>query len=775
STTTTDPEGGNPVVQRSMTSLTPKRCIGMERTPLERALLVLLVVMTSLCAIMLILLARPSSRSLRASNQLSLSRFGRLCRIKEAMLKHEHHLSHNCLGEHCRSVCITEACVKAAATILRNMDPSVDPCTDFYNYACGSWKHHHVLPPDRPHSDTFAVMKDELKVLLKELLESPVDSTDSNATINAKNLYASCLNETVIEARREKPLLKLLDSLGSWPVITSNWTGDDFDWLNLTAVMRRHSNDILFGQWVGADSKNSTVNVIHLDQAETGLPSRDYYIRGTQQVEAYFRFMVSIAQLLGAERSFASQEMEDVLNLEARLINLTVPNELRRNFTAMYNKWTVEELQERIPLINWTLYFNTVMPMKIPPTEEIVLFAPTYIKQMSELLQTIPKRVIANYILWRFVSNRVGSLDKRFLDKQQEYFGAIYGTQTTPARWKTCTLLVNKNMGMAVGALFVRRHFNEQSKKKAHEQFSHDIKAAFLEILNNVDWMDSETRHVAREKAMLMTEKIGFPEYISDATELDKEYEVEFKRDTYFENIIKNLKHSALRMAMKLRTGVDRTEWITYPAVVNAFYTRSKNFISFPAGVLQPPLYHRNYPRSVNYGGIGVVIGHEITHGFDDKGRQFDQHGNLKQWWKPEALNLFHAKAQCMVSQYSKYVLPEVNMPVNGVNTQGENIADNGGVKQAFRAYKRREERTGTEPQLPGLNLTHDQLFFLTYAQIWCGTMRPEHAVNTIRTGAHSPGRFRVIGVLSNSEDFAKAYKCRRGSPMNPTHKCVVW
>ncbi|KAM7311428.1 neprilysin-like [Ixodes scapularis] len=275
--------------------------------------------------------------------------------------------------------------------------------------------------------------------------------------------------------------------------------------------------------------------------------------------------------------------------------------------------------------------------------------------------------------------------------------------------------------------------------------------------------------------AMLMTEKIGFPEYISDATELDKEYEVEFKRDTYFENIIKNLKHSALRMAMKLRTGVDRTEWITYPAVVNAFYTRSKNFISFPAGVLQPPLYHRNYPRSVNYGGIGVVIGHEITHGFDDKGRQFDQHGNLKQWWKPEALNLFHAKAQCMVSQYSKYVLPEVNMPVNGVNTQGENIADNGGVKQAFRAYKRREERTGTEPQLPGLNLTHDQLFFLTYAQIWCGTMRPEHAVNTIRTGAHSPGRFRVIGVLSNSEDFAKAYKCRRGSPMNPTHKCVVW
>ncbi|XP_077533139.1 neprilysin-1-like isoform X2 [Haemaphysalis longicornis] len=759
----TDTEAGNPAVRRSLSPLpSTKRCLGLDRTPLERILLVLLVVMTSVCAIMLILLARPPSTIQRVPLN------------DDWILANSTAVRRDCSGEECRSVCITEACVKAAATILGNMDPSADPCTDFYDFACGRWKQHHVLPPDRPHSDTFAVMKDELKVLLKELLESPVDGSDSNATINAKNLYASCLNETVIEARREKPLLELLDSLGSWPVISPNWTEEEFDWLNLTAVMRRHNNDILFGQWVSADSKNSTVNIIHLDQAEIGLPSRDYYIRGTQQVEAYFRFMVAIAQLLGANRSLAMRDMEDVISLEARLINLTVPNEQRRNFTAMYNKWTVEELQTKIPLINWTHYFKVVMPMEIPASEEVVIFAPTYIKQMSEMLQKVPKRVIANYILWRFVSHRVGSLDKRFVDKQQEYFNAIYGTQSKPARWKTCALLVNKQMGMAVGALFVRRHFNDQSKKKAEEMIN-DIKAAFLEMLLNVDWMDNDTRKVAREKAELMTQKIGYPEYISNPAELDKEYEVEFKRDTYFENIVKNLRHTALKMEMKLRNGVDKNEWITYPAVVNAFYTRSKNFISFPAGVLQPPLYHQNYPKSVNYGGIGVVIGHEITHGFDDKGRQFDQHGNLKQWWKPEALNLFHSKAQCMIDQYSRYVLPEVNMNVNGVNTQGENIADNGGIKQAFNAYKRSVERYGPEPQLPGLNLTHDQLFFLTYAQIWCGTTRPEHALTTIRTGNHSPGRFRVIGVVSNSAHFAEAYKCQPGSPMNPHKKCVVW
>ncbi|RWS01467.1 membrane metallo-endopeptidase-like 1, partial [Dinothrombium tinctorium] len=264
-----------------------------------------------------------------------------------------------------------------------------------------------------------------------------------------------------------------------------------------------------------------------------------------------------------------------------------------------------------------------------------------------------------------------------------------------------------------------------------------------------------------------MGQKIGFPQYILDPNELDSEYEgIEIHPDKYFENVISILQQSALKDQWKLRNPVDKTQWVTSPAVVNAFYTRSKNVISFPAGILQPPLYHPNYPRSLNYGGIGVVIGHEITHGFDDKGRQFDQFGNLKQWWNKESLDKFQIKSECMIRQYNNYVMEDIGMNVNGVNTQGENIADNGGIKQAFRAYLKWESRHGSESYLPGVNLTHYQLFFLNYAQIWCGLMRPEALINAIRT---------VIGTLSNFNEFAKAYNCPVGSRMNPRKKCEVW
>ncbi|GFX17353.1 neprilysin-4 [Trichonephila clavipes] len=246
-------------------------------------------------------------------------------------------------------------------------------------------------------------------------------------------------------------------------------------------------------------------------------------------------------------------------------------------------------------------------------------------KLPQQLLDNFCAKTVANYILWRFVYNRVSNLDKRFLAKQQEYYSALYGTQAISPRWKTCTVYVNKNMGMAVGSLFVKRHFNEKSKETAEEMIK-DIKTAFLELLDEVDWMDKETREAARQKAVLMSEKIGFPEYLMDPQALDEEFEgIEFKPDTYFENVLLNLKHYSRKEQLKLRTPVDRMQWVTSPAVVNAFYTRSKNFITFPAGILQPPLYHQNYIRSLNYGGIGVVIGHEITHGFDDKDTKTDE------------------------------------------------------------------------------------------------------------------------------------------------------
>ncbi|XP_013792555.2 neprilysin-2-like, partial [Limulus polyphemus] len=247
------------------------------------------------------------------------------------------------------------------------------------------------------------------------------------------------------------------------------------------------------------------------------------------------------------------------------------------------------------------------------------------------------------------------------------------------------------------------------------------------------------------------------------------------QEDLFLVNVLTVLKFEASKNLMKLRQPVNKDKWMTEPAVVNAFYNPNKNDIVFPAGILQPLFYSHYFPKSLNYGGIGVVIGHEITHGFDDKGRQFDKDGNLKQWWNNGTIERFRERAQCIVDYYSSYVLEDIGLNVNGKMTQGENIADNGGLKQSYRAYKKWVEKNGKEPLLPGIRLSHDQLFFLNFAQIWCGTMRPEDALTKIRSSVHSPGPIRVLGPLSNSYDFARAYNCPVGSRMNPEKKCSVW
>lgn len=302
------------------------------------------------------------------------------------------------------------------------------------------------------------------------------------------------------------------------------------------------------------------------------------------------------------------------------------------------------------------------------------------------------------------------------------------------------------------------------------------LREAFNELLDENHWMDNDTKTVAKEKANAMMERIGYPETLTNPAELTKEYlNLNITRDHFLENIFNLLKFDAYQNLQKLRQPVNKDQWTTDPAIVNAFYNPNKNEIVLPAGILQPLFYSQNFPKSLNFGGIGVVIGHEITHGFDDKGRQFDKDGNMIEWWNNATIRAFRERAQCMIDQYSRYKLDEVDMNINGRMTQGENIADNGGLKQSFRAYRKWVEENGPEPLLPGLNLTHNQLFFLNYAQIWCGQMRPEDALTKVRSANHPPGKFRILGPLSNSRDFATAYNCPLGARMNPVAKCSVW
>ncbi|XP_058056004.1 neprilysin-4 [Anopheles bellator] len=733
-----------------------------------------------------------------------------------------------------------------AQIMRKHMDDKADPCQDFYQYACGNWDQVNPIPKDKAALDTFEILRESLDLVLKNLLldRDPVDSepelpdventlpstvrtttatgpgaseqlrrvrkritrravqnklvirttqvkrvrkrkevAGDDAETKARHLFASCMNYGLIEKRGLEPLRQLLDSLGGWPVLDGPaWDGSNFDWLNLTAHIRRYNNDILIVQWVGPDIKNSDENIVQFDQTSLGLPTRDYYLQTVNRkyLDAYRQFMVEVIELLEVPTARAEQSVDELIEFEVQLANITNPPEERNNVSTLYRKMILENLHDEVPGINWTRYLETVAERPVNASDFVVMFALTYMRDLVELIGQTESRIVANYILWRFVRHRINNLDDRFLGAKQRFSNTLFGREKNPPRWKNCVTQVNANMGMAVGAMFVRRYFDENSKRDTLTM-THELQQAFRELLNRTDWIDGPTKRLAEQKVNAMSLRIGYPDFILTPDELNTRYVgLAIHPEQYFENTLNVLSHIRRTDQEKLGQVVNKTAWHTAPAVVNAYYSRNKNQIMFPAGILQPPFYHRHFPKSINYGGIGVVIGHELTHGFDDKGRLFDRDGNLYRWWSDSAIEAFHERAACLVQQYGKYTIDEIGVQLDGENTQGENIADNGGIKQAFLAYTRWLEEQ-TDPRvleqevLPGLNVTNRQLFFLNFAQIWCGAMRPEATRSKLKTAVHSPGRFRVIGTLTNSADFAREYSCPLGSVMNPAEKCSVW
>ncbi|XP_011703702.1 PREDICTED: endothelin-converting enzyme 1-like isoform X2 [Wasmannia auropunctata] len=673
---------------------------------------------------------------------------------------------------------------KARARImLKYMDKSVDPCQDFYQYACGNWAKQNPIPKDKAGYDTFEMLRESLDSVLRELLEDPiprdVDAGEINdAIIKAKHLFQSCMNYEILEQRMERPLIQLLDQLGGWPILKPDWDPDKFDWLFLTAQLRLYNNDILISEWVGPDIKNSDKYVIQLDQTSLGLPTRDYFLQPSNAIylEAYKDYLMRIAILLGASSDNATIDAEELVEFETQLASITSSPDERRNFSELYQRMSIGELRALVPQIDWRRYLSIVLARPIHFSEPIVIFALQYIQDLVVLLSKTQPRTVANYLLWRFVRHRVNNLDDRFQEVKQKFYYILFGREQAPSRWKNCVTQVNSNMDMAVGSMFVKKYFDENSKNDTLSM-TREIQRSFRELLDRITWIDNETKRLATEKVNAMSLRIGYPDFILQSHLLNERYkDVIIRPDKYFENTLNILQHLTRVEQARLGNAVNKSLWNTAPAVVNAYYSRNKNQIMFPAGILQPPFYHRFFPRSLNYGGIGVVIGHEITHGFDDKGRLFDKDGNLHRWWKDEAIDGFHRRAQCLIDQYARYTVTEVGMQIDGVNTQGENIADNGGIKQAFRAYERWLRLNEKEDEtLPGMSATGKQLFFLNFAQVWCGSMRPEATRNKLKTALHSPGRFRVIGTLSNSKDFAQVFNCPSGSPMNPVSKCSVW
>ncbi|XP_065604343.1 neprilysin isoform X1 [Cyrtonyx montezumae] len=695
-------------------------------------------------------------------------------------------------------VCKTSDCIKSAARIIENMDTTAEPCDDFYQYACGGWLKRNVIPETSSRYSNFDILRDELEVVLKDVLDTP-SSSDITAVQKAKTLYRSCVNETTIDSRGGMPLISLLANLSDWPVATNNWESSyGAAWTAETAIAQlnsRYGKKVLINFFVGTDDKNSTAHIIHIDQPGLGLPSRDYYeCTGAYQeaCSAYVDFMISVAKLILQERKISfnetqiSEEMKRVMDLEKEIANATTKSEDRNDPLLLYNKMTLAQLQNNFSLeinhtaFNWSKFINNIMStvqIDVENTEHVVVYDPEYLTKLKSVLNKYTPRELQNYMIWRFIMDLVNSLSRNYKDTRNAFRKALYGTTSETAVWRRCANYVNGNMENAVGRLYVQEAFAGDSKHVVEEMIA-DIRSVFIETLDDLTWMDAETKKRAEQKAMAIRERIGYPdEIMTDDNKLNSEYqELNYKEEEYFENIIQNLVFTQKKRLKKLREKVDKEEWISGAAVVNAFYSSSRNQIVFPAGILQPPFFSASQPKSLNYGGIGMVIGHEITHGFDDNGRNFNENGDLVDWWTEESARNFKDLSQCMVYQYGNYSWDLAGgQQLSGINTLGENIADNGGVRQAYKAYENFVKKNGKEKLLPGLDMNHQQLFFLNFAQVWCGTYRPEYAVNSIKTDVHSPGKFRVIGSLQNSPEFSEAFSCTTKSYMDPAKKCRVW
>uniref|UniRef100_A0AAZ3RQZ4 Neprilysin n=1 Tax=Oncorhynchus tshawytscha TaxID=74940 RepID=A0AAZ3RQZ4_ONCTS len=636
-------------------------------------------------------------------------------------------------------------CLCAASRLIENMDANVDPCDNFYQYACGGWLKKNIIPETSSRYSTFDILQDELEVVLKDVLEKSVEG-EASALTKAKTLYRSCTNES------------------------DTWKLEDA----IARLNEKYGTHVLVNFFIGTDDKDSNSHIIH--QTSLGM------------YPAYKQFMIDLAKLIRSDRSLVvnetqiREEVTRIIELEKDIANATDTPEDRNNPVLLYNNMELGVLNADFSLevdtqvFDWSYFTRKIMGtvgITVPDTESVINYAPNYFRRLNPVLAKYTKRDLQNYMVWRFVMNMVVGLSRQYRDTRKAFRKALYGTTSEAAVWRQCAIYVNNNMDNAVGRLYVEEAFSGESK----ELMISVIREVFISNLDHLRWMDVETKKAAEEKAQAIRERIGYSNNIKNDTYLNNEYRnLSYSAEEYFENILQNLNYVQKKRLRKLRVKVNKEEWVTGAAIVNAFYSSSKNQIVFPAGILQPPFFGKGQTKSLNFGGIGMVIGHEITHGFDDNGRNYDKDGDLKEWWTPSSTQNFVNLSKCIVDQYGSFSWDLANgLNLNGNNTLGENIADNGGIRQSYQAYLNYVEKNGNEPLLPGINLNHQQLFFLNFAQVWCGTHRPQQAVNSIKVDVHSPGKFRVLGSLQNFPEFAKAFNCPKNSYMVPDSICRVW
>ncbi|CAF4126552.1 unnamed protein product [Adineta steineri] len=679
-------------------------------------------------------------------------------------------------------LCVTPYCVKAANYLIESIDETVEPCEDFYQFVCGTWIKNSRIPDD---SATFDSLQIQLDHNIVDMLtqSSTNDTNEPNAIINARNLYHSCINEQHIEDEGINPILSLINNeFGGWPIIHTAWDNSTFDILNLLLKLRKYNNDIIFSISTSIDEKNSTEYDLRIGQADLGLSQQEYYMNESI-IMLYRRYMFELASILSNDTSTIEQDVNDMYEFEKEIAKhywTTVEQRQRPNTTI---RTTVGKLRELLyTTFDFTNYLASAYAsanVTLMDSDLVIGREIDYLYNVSSIIHQVSPRILQNYVILRFMMNLINGLPKRFRSIKENLNRVLRGTTVERARIVICRNYVNSNMGFAVSKLYIKKYFGDNARNQTLEMVA-NIRKAFIDMLQGSAWMDSMSKTKAIEEALAIDEKIGYPDYLAsdNVTQLEIQYADYVFDSSFINNILKLLQIKAKEEFQILRKSVDHKAWGSNPpTVVNGFHASSKNQITFPAGILQMPFFHKDAPKYLNYGGIGVVIGHEITHGFDDSGRQFDKDGNIVLWWTYETIEKFIERKTCIVDQYSNFTVPNLNIHANGNQTQNEDIADNGGLREAFYGYQKfTQANPNADKRLPGLSkYSPTQMFFINYAYTSCEKMTDSYVLDHVLHDLHSSGQFRVIGSTSNFAEFDRAFNCKPGQGNSRVKKCTVW
>ena len=641
---------------------------------------------------------------------------------------------------------------------LTSMDQAADACGDFYQYACGGWIAKHPIPADRASYSRFSELQDRNNLILKDILENAAKPGSDADLRKIGDYYGSCMDESGIEAKGRAPVAADLSRVAA---IKSK--------ADIPAVVG-HMHSVggtgFFSFGAQPDFKDASQYMLIYAQGGMGLPERDYYLKDDETSvklrKAYEQHVTKMLQLGGDTPAQAAAGAKATMAIETALAKGALDVVSRRNPTNVYHKMSRDDVKKLMPNFNMSQYLERA---EAPPGDSANVSEPEFLKAVDQVIAATDLTDLRSYMRWHVIHSNAAMLPKRFVDENFAFYGkTLQGAKELRVRWKRCVDAADSDLGEALGKIYVDRTFGAEGKERT-EQMVKGIEAALAADIKEISWMSDETKKQAEIKLRGVANKIGYPDRWRDYSSL------RIARGDAYGNSQRANVFAYRRQMAKIGKPVDKTEWLMTPPTVNAYYNPFENNINFPAGILQPPFFSKGADDAVNYGAAAAVVGHELTHGFDDQGRRFDADGNLREWWTPADGKAFEERAACVANQYGGYTAVG-DVKVNGKLTLGENVADNGGLRLAWMALM---ELMKSKQLARADGLSPEQRFFVGWAQMWCENRSDEAARLSAQTNPHSPGQYRTNGVVANMPEFAKAFSCPASAKMVQEKACRVW